>query len=372
LQLQAGDNFPYDVDPGVDLTSESKPLTSTPSVTPSSTPTPIRAQTAPPTLLPTNTAELEQTATALAGQITTLVSATLTAMPQFITLTVQPTQTPTETLTPISTSLPTSTLELIEAEWPKTMDLNNTGTVRIALVRASSGVYQPAIEIMGNTALIDNIAPVGTPQVSLRDAFGPNYHVFATANLVNSAFDIVLVSRQPQPFDQDRLDWVWNISPKRRGEHILAASVSILWMPGPTVPITKTTIDNNSVYRQVWHGYFKVDVTEPLIRPGSYTLIEIWDKLFGAGALGLALGALVPKAFLWFYRRFWGETKQTNTAYLGVAAAATKMGITRENVRVLCSQGKLPGAIRDGPNKPWSIPSRSVEDWINNQKSNNG
>jgi hypothetical protein len=161
------------------------------------------------------------------------------------------------------------------------MNLSNTGTIRLALLRTSDNTYQPTIEITGNSAIVATVVPIGTPQALLKDAFGPGYYIFAKANLTNPAFNINLVSPKIQPFDEPRLDWVWSISPQKTGEHILNASISILWALGATAPITTTAVNEDYIQRQVWHGNFKVNVTEPFVRRGSYTIGEIWQLLFG-------------------------------------------------------------------------------------------
>ena len=50
--------------------------------------------------------------------------------------------------------------------------------------------------------------------------------------------------------------------------------------------------------------------------------------------------------------------------YLTTAEAAKRMKVAQSTVRDLCARGILAGAVQDYDNGPWSIPEKSVEEWI--------
>jgi hypothetical protein len=76
-----------------------------------------------------------------------------------------------------------------------------------------------------------NLTPVGTPQMPIRRAFGPNYEVFAVAQLSASAFDVSPLEQGKQSLDQEEVDFTWTVTPKYSGEQVLNVAVTGVWVP---------------------------------------------------------------------------------------------------------------------------------------------
>lgn len=82
------------------------------------------------------------------------------------------------------------------------------------------------------TQVTTGVTPVGTPNVAIQQAFGPNYDTFAVAQLSGSAFDIAPKEPQKQPLNQPgQVKFTWAVLPKLAGKQILVLSVTGLWVP---------------------------------------------------------------------------------------------------------------------------------------------
>jgi hypothetical protein len=122
---------------------------------------------------------------------------------------------------------------LIQADWPPKMPEGGSDTVSIFLIQTLEEVYVAQAERDGQTAVPATLVPRGTPNVSYRDTYGPDYKlVAASATLSATNFTIVPVSEQrviPYPLEEARVGWAWNVSPQRQGKQALTAQVRFRW-----------------------------------------------------------------------------------------------------------------------------------------------
>ena len=189
-------------------------------------------------------------------------------------------RTPMPTRTPFSTELPSTgggpqePPNMVEAEWPKKMEMGRSDSVRVALVQITG--YMPTVEITGHAVVGASPIPVGTPGVPPEKAFGPEYEVCGIATLVTTAFDVKPATTECLSLDQPRVTWEWNIIPRGPGAQVVNVSLDFRWKPkdGSDLPTQS----------QVWRARLDVLVDKPML-PTS--LLNVMN--FGGGFLGLTL-----------------------------------------------------------------------------------
>lgn len=107
--------------------------------------------------------------------------------------------------------------------------------------------YITSRSLPASTTAVSQPKAIGTPQVPIQRAFGPNYDVSAVAQLAASAFDIDPKEQPEQSLDQqDNVSFVWTITPKFSGSQVIYISVTGIWANGSTIikrPLGNLTLD---------------------------------------------------------------------------------------------------------------------------------
>lgn len=159
---------------------------------------------------------------------------------------------------PSPTKMPSPNAERIEivSEFPLEVETGQSEWVRLTLRRSPEGEIVVTIEATPRptTVVTPDVEIIGTPEVPLANAFGPDYRGCVDATLIGSAFDIASTDFACVSLSQNPIVWTWNISPKDdsfRGEQTLNATLRVVWthretgreidsqqIPLPPVPVT--------------------------------------------------------------------------------------------------------------------------------------
>jgi hypothetical protein len=228
--------------------------------------------------------------------------------PTSTSVTVSSQVTPTQTaVTP--TVFPTIGVHSIEAEWPERMRLEESNSIRVALIYSQGINITPVIEVEGNRAIVATPILIGTPG-PLQTSFGDEYKPSIRAILAGAAFDIQpSTDAEYQLFDQARTTWEWNVLPKYHGEQKLNLSVIIKW---------ESSSGGAPIQYQMWRQQLKVFVETPVLVPGRP--LEFFPLL--TGAIGAILGGLTtffgPRIYSaieerWKYRSIIRSPEQRRT-----------------------------------------------------------
>ena len=162
----------------------------------------------------------------------------------------------------------------IEVEWPTKMEVNRSDTIRISLVPINTQQVVATAEVSGHTAVAMTPLPIlGTPEVPMKDAFGPSYDACIIANLQGSAFDIKSTTTETDciPLDQSNITWDWSIYPRSNGHQSIISSVDVHWVPKES---------NNKIFQtQLWRYRFETDVKAPFIEVGQLNISTLISGL---------------------------------------------------------------------------------------------
>ena len=119
---------------------------------------------------------------------------------------------------------PTSVISIetrvVELEWPPEMRLGDTDIVRVSLVPSTTG-YIVKTELPGNTTVTQTV-PVERPE---------HYDVFAIGQLVGTGFAISEAEPPKTLVPGQTVDWRWSIAPHAAGQHRLALTIKLRWVP---------------------------------------------------------------------------------------------------------------------------------------------
>jgi hypothetical protein len=193
-----------------------------------------------------------------------------------------------------------ATADAIEIEHPDKIAVGESALVRLTLRRVNPTTYIPTVEIVGSDIVTAFVTPPGTP-VALTATYGPNFRLQATAIVTSAGLDVQPASIESQPYDTDVLVWRYSIRGDKTGKQGVVASIYIQWVPDQPSPVTMTIgAADGSIKRQVWSGSFDVEVEQPVVRTGSYTVGELWQILFGTGFFSSALTAFG----IWMVNKF--------------------------------------------------------------------
>jgi hypothetical protein len=167
---------------------------------------------------------------------------------------------------------------LIEAEWPKRLEVGQSDVVRVSLIRVSDNKYLPTVEVAGHTASVSTAISIGTPGVSAAAAMGPDYQAYAIAYLAAPAFEVMLGSSpELQSLDKHRLDWTWSILSDRANPQVITVTIEVQWeaRDGSGVPIQ----------RMLWRSSppLDIDVYQPLVTIGQLSVFTLLSGLIGSG-----------------------------------------------------------------------------------------
>lgn len=214
----------------------------------------------------------------------TVALAPLTAAPA------TPTSAPTATARPIGsldTPIPgaATTRELpqfVEAEWPGRMQLEETSYVRVALVRRETAQLAVTVQLPDRTVQVATpLAIAGTPAAVAAQAFGSNYRACAAAELITLAEAIAIsqADHDCQSLQLPELVWEWAVQPLKPGDHVLLASVDVIWSP-------RAGQVGEVIEQRIWRERLTVRVVRPLLSTGQLNLATLFS-----GAAGLVFVA---------------------------------------------------------------------------------
>lgn len=104
------------------------------------------------------------------------------------------------------------------------------------------------------------------------------------------------MSPKNQPYNTETITWESSVSGKKPGKQMVTASIYIRWLP-EQASATEFNITqvNNNIARQVWVGQFDIEVKEPIIKIGAYTVGELWTLTGGCGMVGAVFGWIAGK-----------------------------------------------------------------------------
>ncbi len=173
----------------------------------------------------------------------------------------------------------------------KIANLSITTSVPFSVIKEHSSQFTTSIHPLfqapeGNqneTQTTIRPTPVGTPGVSIADAFGPGYAVSAKARLSASAFDVDPKEQLEQSLDQNgSVTFVWTATPKYIGKQSLEVTITGVWTPSSGGTPKERPLAHQSLSLDV------VDIPPP--PPPSFFLLGQVD-------LGALLGVLLGSAF---------------------------------------------------------------------------
>jgi len=121
------------------------------------------------------------------------------------------------------------------------MQVHDSQVVKVTLNSISNTLISndslPTANIPAENATVTttHIIPIGTPTVSLANAFGPGYQAYVTATLtaMTGTFTIMPIAdtSKPQTLDRVLVEWRWLITPKEVGTQILDVDIEVIWKP---------------------------------------------------------------------------------------------------------------------------------------------
>jgi hypothetical protein len=155
----------------------------------------------------------------------------------------------------------------IQSGWKFTTPVHESIAISLTIVNTSSNV--PVIPQPNQTQASSQLTPVGTPHVPILEAFGPNYDVFAVAQLSASAFDVDPREQLKQSLDQQEVIFTWNVTPKYGGGQTLNFAVTGIWIPksgGETIERPLANLSGN-----MW----VIDVGDAFFTFGKITLADL-------------------------------------------------------------------------------------------------
>ncbi len=165
------------------------------------------------------------------------------------------------------------------------------------------------LAIEGAAATASGTTAVGTPGVTLREAFGPGFEApFGEATLSSKTFDVEPDGPEKQPLDLPKVVWGWSVTPRSAGVQYLTVTIAATW--------TTMKGGERGPYR-VGDRTFSINVKDAFVSQGHFDVgamltslpAALVTALLGAGGLGALL-------ILWMVRRRRG-TIGGNTASAG-------------------------------------------------------
>jgi len=207
------------------------------------------------------------------------------------TSTSTPTSTPTPTPTPTATSTftptPSATPTLAPGEdvygdivthaaWPSRIESGDSDTVTIRVRQHAFVADLNPIDAGGRAEVTVVAEPIGTPDVPVDEAHGPEHAAFVSARVVGVGFDVAALHVvDALPLASGDAFFEWSVSPKQAGTQRLSMLVTLEWRAA----------DGRAVARQqLWHGNVAIQVTKPLV--GSELLAWL-TALLPLGGLAL-------------------------------------------------------------------------------------
>lgn len=218
----------------------------------------------------------------------------------------------------IASSQPSSIL--VERNNPKEIDINTSDFISLKLFDEPPMNRSPVgFENIGSSPSLDNdlkeycsnqVSNIKQTQdvdslynsclfyTSIDSIFGPGYEVLASAHLISTGFDIQLLSLGEQPINQPSIEWDWNIAPKAQGIQVVNADIELRWKPVGNVA------GKEDIVRQVWNRSITINVNQPFVQRGQFSVIPSITAALGAVSLAL----IAPIFAIWDKRQ---EQKKT-------------------------------------------------------------
>ena len=163
---------------------------------------------------------------------------------------------------------------MVEAEWPKKMEIDRSDSIRVSFVHTTDQLFVPTIEIAGHTVIAASPIPVGTLEAPIGKAFGSEYKASAIANLAGTAFKISPVTTEYQSLEQPRITWEWNIMPEKSGPQTINATIQVQWEP--------IGGDGETEQRPIWRSRLDILVEKPLIATGQLNTFSLISAFVGS------------------------------------------------------------------------------------------
>ena len=189
------------------------------------------------------------------------------------------------------TPLSVSTIDgmLITYEWPDQINLNSSDTIRMKITSNNAiAASQLTATVTGNYRLAGATPEeVGTPglfydnngnpvSTSVKDAFGPKYRVFATAQLLAATFDVKTFDLTEQSLDQGSVTWLWDIKPNTLGSQVVGLALDLLWKP---------INGGQAIQDQVLQTQIPITITQPFLDRGQLSLGTFITGALATGGL---------------------------------------------------------------------------------------
>ena len=211
------------------------PAAATPTANPTAASATPTAASATPTANPTVTPDLTSDPTAIAAatanaNATAIAIATANATPTANTVGITPTAIAAQGSTLVLGSI-LSTLK-IEVDIPP-LQVNHQTLIRVSLFPTGGSKLVSNIDVIPNsTVSIAKATPVGTPRSTLKDAFGKNNDVLATATLKTNKNIFTVDPSEPQekPLDLERVIWDWYVTPLISGKQVIGVYIEVRWL----------------------------------------------------------------------------------------------------------------------------------------------
>lgn len=150
----------------------------------------------------------------------------------------------------------------IEVDIPP-LQVNHQTLIRVSLFPTGGSKPVSNIDVIPNsTVSIAQATPVGTPGSTLKDAFGKNNDVLATATLETNKNIFTVDPSEPQekPLDLERVIWDWYVTPLISGKQVIGVYIEVRWLSKsggqPSLPYTI----GNSIFRVDVRTTFSFDI----------------------------------------------------------------------------------------------------------------
>lgn len=147
---------------------------------------------------------------------------------------------PEETLSP---AMPTAEIHRVELEYPQSMQLGESGVIRLSLSLAGDQVQVQA-------EFSDNTVSTQTIPITLHEG----YRRLASARLDGASFDITPPGDQLQDLLADQpVSWRWSFKPTASGRQRMVISLMLIWQPeaGNPEPEIRSQILSQGIEIQV-------------------------------------------------------------------------------------------------------------------------
>ena len=221
--------------------------------------------------------------------------------------------TPTPTPTPIVNIINTKISDIkIETAFPAHMIVNQSYLIRVALV-SKTGSFSIPQTLEQATMAITEPTPVGTPDATVQQAFGPGFLPSAVATLNAGTFKVLSAPLEDaQYLDQPVVGWEWNVTPQFTGTQILSVDITAKW------DLTQSAIIFFKPQFRIGDPQLSIAVTEPPAHPappqswftiGQFNLINFLSNFFTQVVVALIGVGSLSALILWLRGR--GKNRST-------------------------------------------------------------